>query len=384
VVYQKRELKDSPLAFSEVILKTPVYDWQAKILLAVERGSKLERIKIAVVAPNGAVKSSHLVAVGALRWLYKNPRGKVICTSADARQIDLQLMPSIVKHRGIFKGWEFLARSIRTPQGGFFNAFTTDEPGRAEGHHAQAEGPLLIIADEAKSIPPSIFDAFDRSSFNTLLLVSSPGLMAGRFYDAFSKDRPRWILFQVGLTDCPHISRERIDDVVATHGAESSYTRSTLYGEFMTEEEGTHFVVSLSSLQALLDCPPMPRPSQRERYAFCDFAAGGAENVIAIHNGNQLEKLICWRERDTMSAVGKFILQLRQAGLEPAQVWGDDGGAGRPMIGALTQAGWPITGLISVPELTMTWLMFPEARKSGPASAARLLSRKSCSSGMKH
>jgi phage terminase large subunit len=277
-----------------------------------------------------------------LRWLYKNPKGKVICTSADARQIDLQLMPSIVKHRGIFKDWEFLARQIRTPQGGFFNAFTTDEPGRAEGHHAAPEGPLLIIADEAKSIPPAIFDAIDRCSFNTLLLVSSPGLMAGRFYDAFSKDRPQWILFQVGLTDCPHISQERIEDVIATHGAESSYTRSTLHGEFMTEEEGTHFVVSLSALQALLDCPPLARPSIRERCAFCDFAAGGDENVIAIRNGNQLEKLICWRERNTMSAVGRFILELRKAGLEPSQVWGDDGGAGRPMIDALVQAGMVI------------------------------------------
>ncbi len=335
-------LKDGPIAFSEVILNTPTYDWQAKVLLAIERGSRMERVKIAVVAPNGSGKSTHLVAISALRWLYKNPKGKVICTSADARQIDLQLMPSIVKHRSIFKHWEFLSRQIRTPQGGFFNSFTTDEPGRAEGHHAAPEGPLLMIADEAKSIPPEIFDAIDRCSFNTLLLVSSPGLMAGRFYDAFSKDRAQWILFQVGLTDCPHISKERIEDVVATHGAESSYTRSTLYGEFMTEEEGTHFVVSLSALTALLDCPPMPRPSTREHYAFCDFAAGGDENVIAIRSGNQLEKLICWRERNTMSAVGRFILEFRKAGLEAAQIWGDDGGPGRPMIDALFQAGWRI------------------------------------------
>jgi phage terminase large subunit len=339
------KLKDGVIAFSEVImafLKTPTYDWPAKVMLAVERGSRMERVKIAVCAPNGAGESSHVVAVSALRWLYKNPKGKVVCTSADARQIDLQLMPAIVKHRSIFKHWEFLPRQIRIPQGGFFNAFTTDEPGRAEGHHAAPEGPLLIIGNEAKSIPPEIFDAIDRCSFNTLLLVSSPGLMAGRFYDAFSKDRAQWITFQIGLTDCPHISKERIEDVVATHGAESSYTRSTLYGEFMAEEEGTHFVVSLSSLQALLDSPPMPRPNTRERYAFCDFAAGGDENVIAIRSGNVLEKLICWRERDTMSAVGRFILEFRRAGLEASQIWGDDGGAGRPMIDAFAQSGWRI------------------------------------------
>ena len=45
----------------------------------------------------------------------------------------------------------------------------------AEGHHSAPDTSLLIIADEAKSIPEPIFEAVDRCSFNTLLLISSPG-----------------------------------------------------------------------------------------------------------------------------------------------------------------------------------------------------------------
>jgi hypothetical protein len=337
-------IRDTPLSFAEVILKTELYDWQAEILFAIEKASSRNRVKLAVVAPNAAGKSTRIVAIAALRWLYKNPKGRVVITTADSKQLDAQIMPALQSHRNVFarKGWEFLARSIRTPEGGFLMSFTTDEPGRAEGHHSAPDVPLLVVADEAKSIPEPIFEAFDRCTFNVLLLISSPGLMQGRLYNCFTAQRDQWFTFQVGLEDCPHVSQERIDDVIVSYGADHPFTRSTLYGEFMSEEEGTTFAVSLKALQALLNNPPLPRLDPRERIAFCDFAAGGDENVLAIRNGNKLEHLICWRNRDTMAGVGQFIMEFRKAGLEAKQIWGDNGGMGKVMIDALAQAGWPI------------------------------------------
>jgi hypothetical protein len=342
--HAQRTLEDSPLSFDEVVLGAAIYDWQAQILFTIEEGSHRDRVKLAVVAPNAAGKSTRIVAIAALRWLYKNPKGRVVITTADSKQLDAQIMPALQSHRNVFarRGWEFLARSIRTPEGGFLLSFTTDEPGRAEGHHSAPDVPLLIIADEAKSIEEPIFEAFDRCSYNVLLLISSPGLMQGRLYNCFTAQRDQWFTFQVGLEDCPHVSQERIDDVIASYGAEHPFTRSTLYGEFMTEEEGTTFAVSLKALQALMDNPPLPRLDPRERIAFCDFAAGGDENVLAIRNGNKLEHLKCWRNRDTMAGVGQFILEFRKAGLEAKQVWGDDGGMGHVMIDALSAAGWAI------------------------------------------
>ena len=72
---------------------------------------------------------------------------------------------------------------------------------------------------------PEIFAAFDRCTYNVLLYISSPGIKLGRFYDAFTEHRDQFILTaQVGLTDCPHISKERIDDVIATYGADKPFT----------------------------------------------------------------------------------------------------------------------------------------------------------------
>ena len=322
--HAQRILEDNPLSFAEVVLGTAIYDWQAQILFTIEEGSLHNRVKMAVVAPNAAGKSTRIVAIAALRWLYKNPKGRVVITTADSKQLDAQIMPALQSHRSVFvrKGWEFLTRSDRTPEGGFLLSFTTDEPGRAEGHHSAPDVPLLIIADEAKSIEEPIFEAFDRCTYNVLLLISSPGLMQGRLYNCFTSHRDQWFTFQVGLEDCPHVSQERIDDVIASYGADHPFTRSTLYGEFMAEEEGTTFAVSLKALQSLLDNPPFPHLDPRERVAFCDFAAGGDENVLAVRNGNKLEHLISWRNRDTMAGIGQFIMEFRKAGLEAKQIWG--------------------------------------------------------------
>ena len=52
-----RKILDDVLTFAEVGLETPVYDWQAKILGAIDKFAHSDRIKIAVSAPNGAGKS---------------------------------------------------------------------------------------------------------------------------------------------------------------------------------------------------------------------------------------------------------------------------------------------------------------------------------------
>lgn len=79
--HAQRTLEDSPLSFAEVVLGAAIYDWQAQILFTIEEGSHRDRVKLAVVAPNAAGKSTRIVAIAALRWLYKNPKARVVITT---------------------------------------------------------------------------------------------------------------------------------------------------------------------------------------------------------------------------------------------------------------------------------------------------------------
>ena len=116
----------------------------------------------------------------------------------------------------------------------------------------------------------------------------------------------------------------------------------TIYGEFMAEDENTPMAVNYERLMYLLASPPGSLISRHEYSAFCDFAAGGDENVLAIRSGNKLMELIAWRERDTTASVGRFIIEFRKHHLRAGQIWGDAGGMGTPMCDMLADAGWTI------------------------------------------
>lgn len=238
---QTIEAETSFIVFAEEILGLSLYDWQQQVVEWFD-GACEELVQGSIATPNGSGKSSVIIPTLVLGWLFMFPRGKVVLTTADGKQLDGQVMPAVNAHRSKFPNWKFIEREIRTKgedgtydTGGFFIAFTTDEAGRAEGWHKlnDIEGPLLVIVDEAKSVPDAIFQAIDRCTFNALLLTSSPGRMSGQFYDSQFKPSLGFNRLKVGLKDCPHITQDKIDRILAKYGPNSPYTRSTLHGEFI-------------------------------------------------------------------------------------------------------------------------------------------------------
>lgn len=249
------DLLQHPIGFTEIALEMPLYEWQDRALAPLQglldAAGNVTRTKITVAAPNGSGKSQRVVAAAALYWVSVHKRGRVVITTADGKQLNEQIYPSLTAHRARFPGWKWVTSpniKITTPTGGTINAFTTDDPGRAEGWHmefdpktANFDGPLLIIVDEAKSVPEGIFAALDRCGYNAILYVSSPGVRAGRFYESHTTNAAGFTVVQAGLTDCPHISQAKIDDIIATYGPDAPFTRSTLYGEFMDSEKAQRF-----------------------------------------------------------------------------------------------------------------------------------------------
>lgn len=343
IAQEARDLAGTPAGFTQLVLKVGIYQWQSDVLSWFE--NTLEICKGSLCTPNGAGKSSVIVASLALWWITVHPQGRVVITTRDSKQLDNQIWPAIERHKEKFPEFDFIERMVRNRRGGFIVGFTTDDPGRAEGWHKinDTTGPLLIIEDEAKSIPDSIDQATDRCTYNAKFITSSPGLTEGFFYRSHREDQPApplgWRHMKVGLADCPHIPKARIDNIIAEYGIDHWFTQSTLFGEFTDADSDTLFVIPKRAVRDLMDNPPNYVPGSP--VASCDFAAGRAENVFTVKIGNKIDQH-CWKDPDPMRAVYQFIVYFKKYGLTPAQVYGDAGGMGIPIIARFKELGWPI------------------------------------------
>ena len=315
----------SPAAFAYKYLNIMPYPWQAETLEACRH----HRARVALVAANGSGKTAAVNVGLLLWWLYRYPKGRAIVTSGSWTQIERQLWPNLKLHQPLMSqlfGWRFGADTISTPHGGFIQAISTDDPGRAEGFHQNLEqdAPLLLMVDEAKSIKEDIFNAFNRCTPTCLVLTSSPGKPSGTFYQAFRRNKALWHTVQVNAYMCPHITAERIELARQIYGEDHPVFRSMILGEF-TEGDDAMMIPRYLLERALLH-PCKPRTGTRT--AAVDWAAGGDETVLAERYGNQLRILWSDREKDTVKAARKVVAECRKRGIEQGRVFGDECGIG--------------------------------------------------------
>ena len=325
--------------FPEMFLGIKPYDWQYNVLKAIN----YKESKVALKAANGSGKTSLVAACAVLWHCMRFPESTCVTTAGVFRQVKDQLFPYIRKYvSGLNggEGWVVNATDVRFQNGSKAIGFSTSEGGRFEGWHRT--GPtsnLLMIVDEAKTVPDEISEAISRCQPSRLLIMSSPGSTSGFFYRAFTKEASLWESFTVDAYQCPHIPESWIEEQFVKYGKDHPLVWSMVFGEFMNVGEDT-MVIPYNSLQHCLQNPPSH--IGKDKTAFCDFAAGGDENVLAIRVGNKIDKLISWKERNTMSAVGRFIMEFQRNGLKEDEVFADAGGLGIPMCDALAEAGWTV------------------------------------------
>ena len=341
---QEEILEDlsKPSAFASNVLGINLYDWQRKVLRDLEPRD----CRVALRAANGSGKTSTVISAILIWHALVYPRSIAVTTAGVFRQVESQLWPSLRNHIAKLGGaWEVTSGEIRYlhPNGNTSRiiGYSATDPGRAEGWHAEDHEyhPLLMVVDEAKTVADPLFEAISRCQPTRLLIASSPGGTSGAFYRAFTKEANMWQKHAVTAFDCPHITQTQIDEVIQRYGEKHPLTRSMIYGEFV--DIGLEsLVINLTQLQNCHNTPPRFRPGVR--IAGVDFAAGGDQNVICISDGNKILPMIAWREKDTMAAVGRFIVEFKKAGLEANNIYADASGMGMVMCDALAESGWVV------------------------------------------
>ena len=329
--------------FAEKYLGLNLYPWQAEALAPLEAavGPNCKRQNIAIVAPNGSGKDSQVIPAAIYWWLFYNPKGRVVVTSKSDLQLTGQTIPNVNKYWERF-GWPEPTKSprfvLQTPEGGSLTAFVTNEGNRVEGWHSMPDSPCLLIVNEAKSIEDKIFEGINRCRVSAFMMISSPGLKMGQFYHAFEKMRDQYTPVRAGLADCPHIKKEDVELVISTYGEHHPVTRSTLFGEFMSQSDEEPYVLTLDQVESCINNPPQHQPGFK--YGFFDFAEGRAENALVIRDGNKFQIADAWRESNADAVIGRAIQLLRKHGLTAANAGGD--AAAKYILDGLAQAGYPI------------------------------------------
>ena len=305
--------------------------------------------KVTVRTCNGAGKTTMLIPTAVLGFMTFYPRSKVVITSGVERQVRGQVFPALRACERVLGGWDFTDTQITAPNGSVAVGFSTNEGGRFEGWHgnkdqfydlARHDGPLMIVVDEAKSVKQSIFDAIERCTIQKLILTSSCGGSSGEFYASHTKNARFWQTHRIAAGDCPHVDHQKNAELIARRGLQDPLVRSKVFAEFMEGAEGA--CINRAWVERCIAQPCSYVPGSRA--IFCDFAAGGDENVIAERQGNRVRIVAAWREKDTMRACGQFIDHFRRLGLTPQTITniatGDEGGLGKVMLDRLREIGW--------------------------------------------
>lgn len=327
----------SPWEFAVVVLGMhDLYDWQGLCLEAFG-----QRIPVGICAANGSGKTQRVVCVAVLWLLTFYPNSVIPVTSGSWTQLEHQLWPALESHKNIWPQWDWRSLRILTPEGGDAFAFSTNEPGRAEGYHGDATKPLGYIIDEAKTVPDGIYHASNRCNAQYRMISSSAGGPMGFFYDVFHKNRSRYFTRKILSSDCPHLAQKFANDSKLYPHDDPVY-RSMHFSEFGIDDNFIP-IVNPIVLRRLYEKPPLWVKGSRS--AFCDFAAGGAENVLALRDGNRVTLIRCWRQVDTTQAVREFIEEFKRLGLTPGEIWGDAGGLGHNFLCSFREQNWYINAV---------------------------------------
>jgi hypothetical protein len=221
--------------------------------------------------------------------------------------------------------------------------FSTNDAGKAEWWHPTVSpdvDPVAIFVDEAKTVPDEIFTAFDRCTAKYRLFISSAGAPKGKFYDMFGRMSPYYWSVRVPSTMCPHIDKAKIERDRYDYGEDSWEFKSMHKAEF-ADPDSDRLVLPAHILTRAIEAQPAEDKSG-ETVAFCDFAAGRDENVLAIRQGNVARVVAAWRERDTVQAAREFVGLFKEHGLTASQIWGDADGLGIGFVHQFADLGWRI------------------------------------------
>jgi hypothetical protein len=304
-------------------------------------------------AANGSGKDLVLIAAFAVWFALYGLRNFCFITSASDDQIRTQTQPHIKalceaanKHFGkIFRSVD--KYHVCTQTASEIKLFVTDEAGRAEGLHPRFGGKMALVFNEAKTIPPDLWEAYSRcTGYSYWLEISSPGIKSGHFFqsslDAIRYPAPtqlgKYYFRRITAYECPHIAKSHIERMRLTQTPE--WFKSSVEAEY--SDFGTDNVIKEFLWTATAKF--VPESETHSGYAIgADYAAGGDECSFYLRKGYKIIDELHFRQSDTTITANVFDTKFNYIKFEDYLFFADDGNIGHSINDMLIRMGWKIT-----------------------------------------
>lgn len=331
-----------------------IYPWQFTAIFDFLTGKNT-----GILVCNAGGKTSVVYALAGLIVMCKWPGARVISTSGSYMQISTQLWPHLRVLTSGLKDWKWTEKRLVGPEFEFeglkvqseWNPFSTDEPGRAEGHHfktyPQSNGkelllPVAYMIDEAKTVDQGIFDASERCKVNFRMVASSSGEDFGPLYDRIDgKLRSLWKSQRITWEQCPHLyddpaMRKMIESEIKAKGRTDPVIGSQYFSEWIRSKG---YYVFKPDLIKLAMSGQIPKKGKERRCAI-DYSQGTDEQHVGVREGNMVIDFNEYHEKNVISFATRCIATFTKFSLKPEEITVDAGGAGREFMAILEYRGW--------------------------------------------
>lgn len=256
-VNERERYRSDPVAFVREVLKAEPTPYQRDILRSLAK-----KRRVCVRGPHGMGKTG-IAAMCILWFIAVNDECKIPTTASAWRQLTDFLWPEIHKWALRAEWWrvgvqmrserELLKQRLELGANRFAFALASVDEAKIEGAHSEA---ILYLFDEAKTIPPAIWDAAEgalSAGQAYALALSTPGDSSGRFYDIQTR-KPGyedWHVVHVTLEQAiaaGRINADWAEQRAKAWGPESTMYRRRVLGEFAEDSADT--VIPLSLIEA--------------------------------------------------------------------------------------------------------------------------------------
>lgn len=365
---------NSPLAQREIWGAPKLYEWQEMVLRYF---SENLRVHAVMSTPNESGKTQVVVPLLGLACMAAFPGATVYSTAGAEAQIKLQLFEYLKSYCKPFEkaGWVVNQSQLtvtapsqdgmphsrwvgRVPRDaltaeGFHETWERDDKGRMRFR------PLLMIADEAKSLDDPVFEMMMRLRPTWVLALSTPDTDSGPFYRAMNPEevqargierrgfkyiedrRGYWGLrMMVSAAGCAHLlTEEKLKEseaVKAQMGENHKLYRSMVMGQF-TAGDGDTKLYGSRDIEAVIRAmgrKSTPELLAGEAHAGFDVSPTGSgdEKILYVAKGKVVLPAYVTSMDDTVEVARWAVDILRYNGVEPRNCRVDNGGAGKVIV----------------------------------------------------